>query len=93
MAVPIVPKRTGEVEVEVASVFQGEWQNIADSVRRTLFVVVSKIVGDTQKCLHLESLVFLLVLLIHASLGHNNGIKHDSTSCDTGFVRSELYGG
>lgn len=47
VAVPIVPKRTGEVEVEVASVFRSEWQNTADSVRRRLFVVVSEIFGDT----------------------------------------------
>ena len=46
VAVPIVPKRTGEVEVEVASVVQSQWRNIADSVIRKLFVVVSKTFGD-----------------------------------------------
>ena len=49
VAVPIVPKRTGEVEVEVASVVQSrQWQNTADSVIRKLFVVVSKTFGDAQ---------------------------------------------
>lgn len=48
MAVPIVPKRTGEVEVEVVSVFAGQLRNMADAVKRKLFVVVSRIVGDTQ---------------------------------------------
>ena len=38
VAVPIVPKRTGEVDVEVVSVFQ---HHTADSVVRKLFVVVS----------------------------------------------------
>lgn len=48
VAVPIVPKRTGEVEVEVASIFQTWFRNAGDSVRRKLLVVVSMIFGDTQ---------------------------------------------
>lgn len=48
MAVPIVPKRTGEVKVEVFSVFESQHIDTADSVRRTLFVVVSRTLRDTQ---------------------------------------------
>ena len=46
VAVPIVPKRIGEIEVEVTSILQAKFDNVymniaGDAVRRKLFVVVS----------------------------------------------------
>lgn len=79
VTVPIVPKITGEIEVEVASIFQTKlfgdsWvNNAADAVRRKLVVVVRMFLRQIFFRLRTAELYIDYLLLCKST--HHNGIK------------------